>query len=138
MLGYIDGSLTEIPNTCRALVDVRDCANAHVNALERWDAAAGRRFVLVESSPHFSEIADIIRQCLPEELKKNVPTVVSSDIPPVAMANPPPNPVLFDNSPSKDILGVEYHTRDEMIGTAVETLLANGFNSASQYSKDKL
>jgi nucleoside-diphosphate-sugar epimerase len=138
MLGFMDGSMNEIPNSCRAFVDVRDCAIAHVNALERWDVAAGRRFLLIASSPHWTEVADIVRECLPEELKKNVPTTLSSVIPPVTLGNPPPNPTLFDNSPSREILGIDYRMNTEMISTAVETLLANGFNSSSQYSKDKL
>jgi nucleoside-diphosphate-sugar epimerase len=138
LLGFFDGSWSEIPNACRGIVDVRDCAAAHVNALERWDTAAGRRFVLVESAPHFSEFADIIRDVVPEELKKNVPVVVSSAIGPTVLGNPPPIPVLFNNTPSKDILGIEYHSGREMITIAVDSLLANGFNSSSQYSSSKL
>jgi nucleoside-diphosphate-sugar epimerase len=138
ILGLIDGSWSEIPNTCRAIVDVRDVAAAHVNALERWDQAAGRRFVLVESSPHFRDIADVVRGYVPEDLKAKVPTAVSSVVGPKVMGNPPPNPVLFDNTPSKEILGIDYHSGPDMITIAVDSLLANGFNSSSQYSKDKL
>jgi nucleoside-diphosphate-sugar epimerase len=138
LLGLIDGSWSEVPNACKGIVDVRDCAAAHVNALEKWDTAAGRRYVLLESAPHYSEMANIIRDFVPEELKAKVPTAVSSEIGPTALGNPPPFPVLFDNTPSKEILGIEYHSAQEMITLAVESLLANGFNSSSQYSKDKL
>jgi hypothetical protein len=119
-------------------VDVRNTADAHVNALEKWDQAANRRFVLVESAPHFSEFAEIIRGHLPAELKANVPTKVSSEVGPTVLGNPPPNPVLFDNTPSKEILDIDYHTRQEMVTIAVDSLLANGFNSSTQYSKDNL
>ena len=138
LLGFFDGSWSEIPNACRGIVDVRDVADAHVNALERWEQAAGRRFVLVEAAPHFREFADIIRAHLPEELRAKVPMAVSSVVGPTVLGNPPPNPVLFDNTPSKEVLGIEYHSTEEMVTIAVDSLLANGFNSSAQYSKDNL
>ena len=138
LLGFFDGSWSEVPNACRGIVDVRDCAAAHVNALEKWDIAAGHRFVLMESAPHFSKFANIIRECVPEDLKKNVPTAISTEIGPTVLGNPPPNPVLFDNTPSKEILGIEYHSGQEMITIAVDSLLSNGFKSSKQYATDKL
>ena len=138
LLGLIDGSKKEVQNACRGIVDVRDVADAHVNALERWDAAAGRRFVMVESAPHFRDMADIIREYLPDDLKANVPSKVSSVIGPTEIGNPPPNPLLFENAPSKEILGINYHSSEEMLMSGVDSLLANGFHSTTQYSKDKL
>ncbi len=42
---FLDGSMAEIENACRTVVDVRDVAEAHVNALDplRQAACAGHR-----------------------------------------------------------------------------------------------
>ena len=83
LLKFFDGSWpSEVPNMHRCLVDVRDCAEAHVNAIENWDAAAGRRFVLISTSSHFIDIANIVRDCVGKDLQANVPTAISSEVQP--------------------------------------------------------
>lgn len=137
VVGYMDGDMTELENACKSVVDVRDVAEAHVAALEHPEAF-GRRFLLIAGSPHHSEIANAVRNALPDELKGNVPTTVSSSLPPAVMAAPAPHPVLYDASPSEQILGIKYISVDEMVRASVETLLSNGFNSRTMYSTDKL
>lgn len=100
----IDGSLKELSNSCKSIVDVRDVAEAHVAALER-EASVGKRFMLVGSSPHQTEIANEVRKAAPASLVKFIPTIVSSKQEPKVMAQTAPLPVLFDNSQSVHILG---------------------------------
>lgn len=134
---YIDGSMSELVNACRAIVDVRDVAEAHVAALENEDAL-GHRFLMIGQSAHGTEIANAARDALPEDMKANVPSKLSETLPPPAMGPRAPNPILFDNSPSAQMLGIRYKSTDEMVKTAVQSLLDNGFNSTSMYSIHKL
>ena len=138
VVAFLDGSMREIENTSRTIVDVRDVAEAHVNALERSEAA-GRRFLLIGASAHQSDIAAAVRASLPADLRHHVPTELCATLPPHVMAQPPPLPILFDASPSREVLGVQYRSVQEMVHTAVQTLLANGFtNNKSMYSTDNL
>ncbi|GAB4832150.1 hypothetical protein Ancab_006167 [Ancistrocladus abbreviatus] len=59
--GYIFGPT--YPNGYVPNVDVRDIANAHIQAFEI--ASSSRRYCLVDSSPHFSDIIKIIRESFP-------------------------------------------------------------------------
>ncbi|GAB4832149.1 hypothetical protein Ancab_006166 [Ancistrocladus abbreviatus] len=51
------------PNGYVPNVDVRDVANAHIQAFEI--ASASGRYCLVDSSPHFSDIIEILRKSFP-------------------------------------------------------------------------
>ena len=137
IVNFMDGSMKEIDNTSRALVDVRDVAEAHVAAFET-PGAMGRRYVLIGSSAHCADIAASVRRALPEALKANVASVVSSTIPPAVMGNPPPAPILFDSSPSQELFGIKYVSVDEMIATTVSSCLENGFNHRDLYITEKL
>lgn len=137
VVDFLDGSMPILENACRTLVDVRDVAEAHVAAIER-DNVMGKRFLLISCSPHRFEIARVVRDAVPEGLKQNVPSTISETPPGVMYGQAPPLPILYDASPSVDILGIQYHTLEEMIQSSVETLLANGFDNKNQYSIEKL
>jgi nucleoside-diphosphate-sugar epimerase len=130
----IDGSLKELSNSCKSLVDVRDVAEAHVAALER-EAAVGKRFMLVGSSPHQTEIANEVRKVAPENLQKFIPSTVSTKQEPKIMAQTAPLPVLFDNSQSVNLLGINYKTTEEMVSSSLQSLLDNGFNDSKNSVK---
>ena len=140
LVGYFDGvSMKEMENSCKSLVDVRDCALAHVlAATEKKAEAAGKRFLLIAASPHSTEIAAAVKKALPVELQKNVPTTVCSTLPTSnVMANPAPNPVLW-SSHTEAVLGLQFRGVEEMVGSGVQSCLENGFNSRTMYSTDKL
>lgn len=137
IVAYMDASTREIENACKSIVDVRDVAEAHVAALEK-DNAMGNRYLLIGGSPHQSEIANEIRNALPDRMKKNVPSVISAKQSPTVMAQAPPNPVLYDVSQSEKLLGIKYHTVSEMIKASVDSLLRNGFNNKNMYDIQKL
>lgn len=137
ILSYIDGSMKDLSNSCRAIVDVRDVAEAHVSALEH-DDAFGRRFLMIGCSAHSTAIADAARAALPPEIKGNVPTEVNEVLPPPVMGPRAPLPHIYDASPSERILGITYRSTTEMVQSAVQSLLDNGFNSSAMYSIEKL
>jgi cinnamoyl-CoA reductase len=119
---FLNGKMSVLDNQCRTLVDVRDVAEAHVAAIET-PAAFGRRFVLIGCCRHQTQIADAVREAAPDNLKANVPTVISDKIPSQIYAQPPPLPILYDASPSVNILHIEYRDFNTMIKDSVDSLL---------------
>lgn len=113
----------EVPPTTPVLTwcDVRDVALAHVRAMTRPDAG-GKRFYIVGG--HFSNmrIADIVRRSYPQLVKedklpevKMVGGVIVDDL--------PEDVYQFDNSRSRDILGLEYKDLETSIRDAVDSIL---------------
>jgi nucleoside-diphosphate-sugar epimerase len=92
-------------------VDVRDVALAHVRAIERPEAG-GRRFLMVGGYWTNKDLVDVIREHFPT-LRSNLPSNVQSDIPKDVFS--------FDNRPSKEILGIQYHPFERCV---VETVVA--------------
>ncbi|RYP73921.1 hypothetical protein DL771_003363 [Monosporascus sp. 5C6A] len=95
-------------------VDVRDVALAHVRALT-VPRAGGNRFYVVGG--HFSNkrIADIIRKRYPQ-LSANLPPPESDD-------DLPDGVYGFDNSKSREILGLEYRGLEDSVVDTVDSIL---------------
>ena len=119
---FVNGGLPKIPNAHMSCVDVRDVAEAHVRALDS-DAGWGRRFVLVGSTPTFSEVATLVRTALPEHLKARVPTELMAELPPPMFGAPPPAAALYDCSPVSELLGLEFAPLDKTVEDTIEALL---------------
>lgn len=126
---YFDGTMTKIQDSFTSLVDVRDVAEAHIAALD-IEEAFGKRFVMVAEVPHNREIADLVREALPESLKDKVATdVEEKDV--------PPTPSIVDCAPTMDILDIKMRKTSGMVKDMVAQLIANGFDSSSQYVPGK-
>ncbi|KAL8786761.1 MAG: hypothetical protein Q9213_002582 [Squamulea squamosa] len=97
-------------------VDVRDVALAHVRAAERPDAEGKRFFV---TAGYFSnrELADAIRELLPE---------VASKIATKGGEFPEGGYFEYDNSRTKNILGVNFRSLRDMVKDTIPTLQAIG------------
>ncbi|KIW90623.1 uncharacterized protein Z519_08406 [Cladophialophora bantiana CBS 173.52] len=93
-------------------VDVRDVALAHVRAIE-VPAAAGKRFFLTEGYMDNAAIADAIKEGHPD-LAQNLPEKYESDLPKDIYG--------FDNSRTRDILGIEYRPLKQCIIDTVKSL----------------
>ncbi len=136
--GYMDGSRTKVENACKAVVDVRDIAAAHIAAAvtgKGW----GKRFLIMGGSPHWTEVCEIMRDCLPDGAQKDaVPSVVDDVLGPTVLGAPPPNPVLYDVSPSEELLGLEYHSVRDMVSTSVESMVQNGLTSGKDYKPEEM
>lgn len=109
----------EIPPTGTFFwVDVRDVALAHVKAFEVPEAANKRFFVL---SGLFSnkDVAQVIRKNFPNQ--KDIPTETTpgGEFPAEGYAK-------FDNSRSKEVLGLQYHSLEQTIVDTVKSLQAVG------------
>ncbi|CAL1128554.1 unnamed protein product, partial [Cladocopium goreaui] len=158
LVGYMDGSIQEIENACKTVVDVRDVARAHVEAVCR-EGLGGQRILLIGGSPHFEEVARYIREALPEEMKFKVPSKVSEKLGPAVMGPAPPLPVLYDVSPAeklspawKDLegglqcsavlavlrLGISFKSVEEQVKSMVQSMLENGFKSVEQYAPGQM
>jgi len=109
-----------IPTGVYLWVDVRDVALAHVKAMELPKAANKRFFV---TAGHFShrEIVEAIsknfpdlRKELPSEFKKGVDDYPEGEF------------YGYDNSRSKEILGLKFRTLEECVVDTVKSLQAVG------------
>jgi len=110
----------EIPETGVFLwVDVRDVALAHVLAAEK-EQAANKRFFVVAGYFSNKEIAQIVAKDYPQ-YKDGLPT---KDTP--GGDYPEGGVYKFDNSRSKEVLGLTYRSLDESIKDTVKSFQAVG------------
>jgi nucleoside-diphosphate-sugar epimerase len=96
--------------------DVRDLAEAHVKAIEVAEAA-GKRFFI--TAGHFSnkELADTIKEAFPD-IAGELPAEIKSDM--------PADVFEYDNSRSKEILGLKYRPLKQCTIDTVKSLQAVG------------
>ena len=98
-------------------VDVRDIALAHVKAIELPEAADKRFFV---TAGYFSnrDLAEIIRKNFPE-FEKELP---SEDV--KGGGYPEGGLYKFDNSRTKEVLGIKFRGLEESVVDTVNSLKA--------------
>ena len=97
-------------------VDVRDVALAHVKALEVPEAG-GKRFFLTAGHYSNADIAEIIKKDFPD-LADKLPAEIKSD--------KPADVYGYDNSRSKEVLGLKYRRLEGTIDDTVKSMLAVG------------
>jgi len=145
IMQYMDGTHKMIQNGVRCVVDVRDVAQAHITPIEK-DIGWGKRFLLFGGAPHFRETAGFVKSALLEikdnpvaaALAEKVPTQVEEKLQPTVMGPPADKPLLFDNSPATEELGIKFRSVEEMVKTCAKELLTNGFTGSHQYDSKKL
>ncbi|KAL7935580.1 hypothetical protein V8C35DRAFT_333497 [Trichoderma chlorosporum] len=108
-----NGSEKEVPPTAFfSYVDVRDLAEAHVQAFEK-PAAANQRYLIAASAYSYQQIVDIIRAKFPE-LKDTTPKgETGAPIPPA---------YIVDTTKANTDLGVKYKSLEDTIVDAVNSL----------------
>ncbi|KAI9793383.1 MAG: methylglyoxal reductase (NADPH-dependent) gre2 [Peltula sp. TS41687] len=119
--GLIKGELKNGLEAPRSMlwVDVRDLALAHVQALEK-PAAAGKRFFVTAGQFSDKEVTEIIAAEFPE-YHNQLPTgegLEKGALPPKGQR------VEYDNTWSKEVLGLEYRPLKEAVIDAVKSLKA--------------
>lgn len=123
----MSGSLPRAPKLSFTITDVRDVSAAHIRAMEKEDAA-GKRFIIAESTLWVTEIADILREAFPAYTKK-IPTGTLPDwvVRLLSITNPPLKTVTPDlgsyrqyaNDRLKSELGIQpIPARDSIIASA--------------------
>ena len=108
----------EIPPTATPIwTDVRDLALAHAKAAELPEAA-NKRFFVVAGYFSNEEVADIIRDNYPE-LKDKLPVKGTK-----GGEYPAEGLYKYDNSRTKEVLGIEFRSLKESIVDTVKSLQA--------------
>ena len=111
----------QLPATANTLwVDVRDVAAAHVAAFEKPEAA-GQRFFVTSNKFSRQQVADIIVKNFPE-LKHLLPATRE----PNDGLEPVGSSYTADNSRSKKVLGIQYHTLEECVVDSIKALRTLG------------
>ena len=89
--------LPQVPRICYGIVDVRNVAEAHINALLRADKADGKRFILSDESFFFIDVANILR----EEFASKGYTIPDNEVGEGKL-------ITFDSSSTKQDLGINF------------------------------
>lgn len=103
-------------------VDVRDLALAHVRAMESPEAG-GKRFLLTAGHFANTQIVDILRRAFPElddQLPRGDEALKEGAMPPQGEI------YTYDNSRSKEVLGITYRSLKECVVDTVRSLQAVG------------
>eukprot|EP00457_Paulinella_chromatophora_P007291 gb/GEZN01007314.1/.p1 GENE.gb/GEZN01007314.1/~~gb/GEZN01007314.1/.p1 ORF type:complete len:396 (-),score=69.38 gb/GEZN01007314.1/:335-1522(-) len=136
----LDGTKTTYENACKAIVDVRDVARCHVSLIEKdisWPGW-GQRYLVMAECLHYSKVVNYIRSALPPSMQSKVPSQMSPKLGKAIFGPPPPHPVLFDSSPSLQLLPHnKYVCEEDIITGNVRSLLQNKFLHSSQYVPDR-
>lgn len=124
-----------VPNQRLAWVDVRDVAQAHVEAAFRADAEG--RHILSNGELTFLEVANILRAHygnryrlprfeLPKGLLKWVAQFMDASATPKFIEQNAGHPLKFDNRRSRERLGIQYRPLEPMFIEHFQQLLADG------------
>ncbi|KAJ0261205.1 hypothetical protein HA466_0043690 [Hirschfeldia incana] len=113
ILNLINGAKT-FPNASFGWVNVKDVANAHIQAYE--DPSASGRYCMVESVVHLSEIVNILRELYPNLL-----------LPERCVDEDPYLPTFEVSKEKTRSLGIDYIPLKVSIKETVESLKEKGF-----------
>lgn len=98
-------------------VDVRDLAIAHIKAIELPEAA-GKRFFVTAGYMSNKHIANCIGKNFPELRSQLPPDDTEGDM--------PEDVYKYDNSRSREVLGLEFRSLEECVKDTVKSLQAVG------------
>lgn len=135
MIAFGNGRLwPAVPSMRLAWVDVRDVAQAHVEAAFRPDAEG--RHIVTNGEPTMLEIANILRKHfpgyrfplfeVPKLMIKYVAWVIDRSATPKFVEQNASYPLKFDNSRSQQRLGLQYRTLEQMYVDHFNQLLDDG------------
>lgn len=129
---FMNGKDPMLPRTGLPVVDVRDVAKAHAEALLR-PASAGRRYILAAGSLWFAQMGRILKQDYP---KRRIPTRTAPDF--LVRLNALIDPEIksavpllgrcdqVDNSAARRELGLDFIAPDEALRATARDLVAGG------------
>ena len=128
----MDGRLPANPPLSFGVVDVRDIAKAHVEAMIRPEAN-GERYIMAADTLWFDDVGKILREAYPDrKIPKSVMPVWLARI--VAMFNPALKASAhrlgrinyYNNAKARDQLGIDFISPKEMVLASAESLIKVG------------
>ena len=114
----LDGSHEKIPRLKTGFVDVRDVAFAHLKCIQVPEAV-NKRFILCLKKAWASEVAGILAPVFNTKGCK-VPTIDADGQDDIPSNND------YDNTRSKEVLGIEYTAFEKTLTDMAESLLTSG------------
>lgn len=128
----MNGSVPALPPLAFGLVDVRDIATAHVEAMIRPEAA-GERFLMSADSLWFKDVAEILREAYPERKipRSEMPVWLAKIF---ALFTPALKQSAhrlgrinhYTNDKARTMLGIEFRSVRESVLSSAETLIKLG------------
>jgi len=128
---YFEGRFPAVPELCFGVVDVRDVACAHVNALERPEAD-GKRFIVAGGTRKMIDIAGALKTAFPERASK-LPKFQSPKIlvQIIALFQPSVRGLLpevgknyeLDTILTREVLGLDLKTPEEALQAMGQSLI---------------
>lgn len=121
------------PNICRAVVDVRDVARAHIIAA--FSERAKGRYILASTNTSFVEMASVLREQFPEYPipQQPLPKIIVWLAAPYTVGvdrrfilNNVDRPINVDSSKSKQDLGIQYRPLSKTLNTLFQQLVDEG------------
>jgi dihydroflavonol-4-reductase len=130
----MDGSFPSYPLVQMPCVDVRDVAEAHLQAILKPEAA-GRRFLMASESMWMGDICKILTDKWGKQYKipqkqasKCMMTILSWFISDLKMIMPMwGREVNFDNKPAQEVLGINFIPMSQSIPEFTDTLIETGY-----------
>lgn len=117
------------PNTLYLVVDVRDVALAHVEALV-CPEANGKRFILDGDGSNVIAVNDLIQKC-----RQLFPTYRFTDAPGPGPKKLPDGYRATDISRSKEVLGIKHTAMEDTIRDSVTSMVESGWVPPTLLSK---
>jgi len=121
--GLLTGAMPEIFASHFSMVDVRDVAQAHLEGVLR-DEANGKRFILCCEGRWVVEIATMLKKS--GKFSKYATHEIESEKD-TTSDKPFCQPTTYDNSASKDVLGIKYIPLEKSLVEMGNTLIATGY-----------
>ncbi|KAL6060484.1 Tetraketide alpha-pyrone reductase [Balamuthia mandrillaris] len=113
--GFLDGSVTETPNSCFGAVDVRDVAKAHILGMEKPEASG--RFIL--SSPQGISQLELAKMLAEDTSLSNYPIPTKEKAPVVHRP-------AYSNEKAKQVLGLEFTPIPKSLSDMAHALIRLG------------
>jgi nucleoside-diphosphate-sugar epimerase len=126
VLALLNGSTEKVPDECRAFVDVRDVAAAHILTYE--SPSAEGRYLCIGDCPSYVEVCSILRELEPGA---SVPTELNGVLAANVMGAPVPHKTLTDCG-RLEALGMKFKRVREQLEGTVESLRHFGHFGAAK------
>jgi nucleoside-diphosphate-sugar epimerase len=114
--GIVEGTTKSLTKKAMGFVDVRDCADAHLQGVKVAEAA-NKRFLLAGESLWFREAAEIIKA---EYGPRGFPVTTTED------AEGETHCSLFNHSQAEKVLGIKFTPMKQSLKDMIESMIADG------------